>query len=389
MKQQFIWLLIIVIWGCTLQKNEIPKMLQKLEKLTVYQANTETKSTISFQKDAIYGDSKKTLIGKMGDLAVDSSGRVFIADVEKQCVHAFAADGHFITRLGRKGKGPGEFSYIKKLQIRNNYLYVSDANYGVGELSLFTLDSLTLDKTIAPARNRNEYKPLEKAYPGVSEIYVRDNSTFLAEFISHSFKPTKKWQNVEMKGLLYFLDSRGRIESNKLIEFKEEIRTYHLGLSSIEPFFGNAFTVLSSDNTIYWAGPEYLLIKEYSPEGTYQQAFYYSLKEIPLTKESAVKAGVNDYYIQNMKNMDLPPTWPVLTDMKMDDQDRFWIATTVEDMNVYQWWVLEKNGEVITKFDWPRAKPIEEVRNGYIYTRETDERGMETIVKYEITLDEG
>lgn len=128
------------------------------------------------------------------------------------------------------------------------------------------------------------------------------------------------------------------------------------------------------------------MIKEYSPEGVYQQAFYYPLKEIPLTKESAVEAGVHDYYIRNMENMDLSPNWPVLTDMKIDGQDRLWVATTVEDMNVSKWWVLEKSGELITKFDWPRDKPIKAVKDGSLYTKEKDENGVTSVVKYKINM---
>lgn len=385
-------LLIIVTWGCTLQKkDEIPKQFQKLKKLTAYSTNAEPENAISFQKDAVYGDSKKILIGKMGDLAVDSSGRVFIADVQKKLIDVFDPDGKFIAQLGRKGKGPGEFSYIKRLQIRNNFLYASDSNFGTRRVHIFTLDTLAGYKTIVLARNRSNYKPLATAYPGIYKIYVGNNGTYVAEFISHGTNPTQRWQNKEIKGLLYPLDSTGKIVSPKLIEFTEEIRTYHrgslLGLLPVKPFFGNAFTALSSDNTIYWAGPEYFLIKEYSPEGVYQRAFYYPLKKIPLTRETAVKAGVRDLYIRNMKNMDLPPTWPVLTDMKIDDQDQLWVATTVEDMNVYEWWVLKPNGELITKFTWPRDKPIQEVKNGYLYTQEEDKKGISQIVKYKIKMD--
>lgn len=392
LEQWLLLLLIIVIWNCSPEKKkEFPKELRELKNPTVYQADPKFEKTITFKKETVYGNYEEVLIGKIGDMAVDSLGRVFIADVEKQIIHVFEPNGELITQLGREGNGPGEFSYIKRLQIRNNLLYVSDANFGVRKASVFTLDTLAVEQTIVLARNRSKYKPLAKAYPGIYRIFVKNNGTYLAEFILHSSKPTEKWQNVEMKGLLYLLDSTGKIESDKLIDFKEEIRTYHtgylMGLLPIEPFFGKAFTVLSSDNTIYRAGPEYFLIKEYSPVGDYQQAFYYPIKKIPLTQESAVEAGVRDYYIRNMKNMDLPKTWPVITDMKIDDQDRLWVATTVENMKVFEWWVLEKSGELITKFEWSRDKPIEKVKNGYMYTREIDEMGVSSIVKYKIVME--
>lgn len=61
-------------------------------------------------------------------------------------------------------------------------------------------------------------------------------------------------------------------------------------------------------------------------------------------------------------------------------------ATIVEDFDVYEWWILEKTGEVITRFEWPRDKSTEEVKNGYMYTRETDDKGVEKVVRYHINM---
>jgi hypothetical protein len=70
-----------------------------------------------------------------------------------------------------------------------------------------------------------------------------------------------------------------------------------------------------------------------------------------------------------------------------DDSNRLWVSTIVEDFDVYEWWVLEDNGELITKFDWPRDEPIEVIKNGKMYTRQTDEEtGLERIVRYQILL---
>ena len=382
---------ILLLMGCTAQEPDIPKHIEDTKNLKVYSADAEATHTISFKKGAVYSSSKRNLIAKMGDVAVDSSGRVFIADVQKQVIHAFAPTyGQFITQLGRTGNGPGEFSYIKKLQIRNNILYASDANYGVREIEVFTLDTLAKDKTIVLARNREKYNLLKKASPGVREIFVRNNGTYLTKFVAHSSNPNevKVWQNIELSGMLYLLDNTGKIVSHKLINFIETILTNKTKglLAPIETFFGTALTVVSKDNTIYWAGPEYFLIKEYSPKGVYQKAFYYPVKKIPLTLESAEKAEVHDYYIQNMENMDLPPHWPVLTDMKIDDQARLWVATTVEDTKIFEWWVLEKSGELITKFEWPRDKPIKTIKNGYLYTQEKNDKSVSSIVKYKINM---
>lgn len=385
LKQWLLLLFIFVIWGCSPEKHQLPKELQKLENFTVYPADANPEKTTSFEKKVVYETSEEVLIGRIGDIAVDDSGRVFIADSQKKVIYVFEPGGRFMTQLGREGRGPSEFSEIKSLQIRKDYLYVYDPSQY--KISVFKLDTLVVENRISLAENRREYKELAKAYPWIHKIYVRNDGTYIAQFISDSSTQIKKWQNVEMKGLFYLLDDDGVIES-KLFELPSETRT-QLGafLYPIQPFFGNLLIALSSDNNIFLADPEHFVIKSYSPNGIYQQAFYYPHKKIPLTKKSAIEAKVPDMFIRNMKSLDLPPSWPVLTDLKIDDQDRLWIATTVEDMNVYEWWVLEKSGEMITKFEWPRDEPIEDVKNGYIYTRETGDKGIENIIKYEIQME--
>ena len=84
---------------------------------------------------------------------------------------------------------------------------------------------------------------------------------------------------------------------------------------------------------------------------------------------------------------DLPETWPAIDNILADDEGRLWVATIVEDLSVYEWWVLEDSGELITKFKWPRDEPIEVVKNGKIYTRETDEdTGLQRVVRYGIGM---
>jgi len=85
----------------------------------------------------------------------------------------------------------------------------------------------------------------------------------------------------------------------------------------------------------------------------------------------------------------LPESWPALNDLLIDDENRLWVSTIVEDFEIFEWWVLEETGELITRFKWPRDEPIEVVKNGYMYTLETDEdTGLQQVVRYRIEMTE-
>jgi len=373
--------------NCLPDKVEIPQKFQKLNNLTVYSADKKPPKTISFQKDAVYSESGDVLIGRMGELAVDSLGRVFIADNEKMVIYVFDTDGQFLDRVGREGKGPGEFSsYIKNLQIYGHRLYAFDP--APNRLNVFTLNNLSIDKTISLGQNRSDFQELSTVFPYINNLFVTGRDTFVAEFITHSREDLKKYQNVDVTSLYYSLDCDGNI-SNKLLGFTSEQRTNLLLVISLREIFGKVLHGFSSHGRIIIADPEEFIVKMYSANGNYQSAFFYPHKKIPLTKGKALEANVRNDLINKMHLIDLPESWPVITDMKIDEENRLWIATTVENFDVYEWWVLENTGELITKFEWPRNEPIEVVKNGYIYTRETDEEtGLQQVVRYRIEFDE-
>lgn len=390
--RNIMWVLqvfVILILGCSHQKKDpIPIQFQELENLTVYSTDAKPATRLSFIKDAVYGDSKEVMIGTIQDVAVDRLGRVFIADARQLVINVFEPGGRFITQIGRDGRGPNEFGSIKRILIQGDRLYAFDP--GQFRMNIFSLENLAGEKTVTLAENRSSYGDLAKAYPYIDQIVVRNDDTYIAKFIEDDRSSSiERWQNFNVNSLYYLLDKSGAI-SRRLLDFPDATRTRFplrnavLGLH-LKDFFGNSLTVISSDHRMFLAEPDFFLVKQFSSDGVYQHAFYYPIRKIPLTTESTIVAGVPDLYVSNMESLDLPGTWPALIEMKIDNQDRLWIATTVDDLSVYEWWVLESTGELITRFEWPRNKPILVVGGGFIYTQETDnETRIEQIVRYKI-----
>lgn len=379
--------LLFIISGCVNHKSEqIPEQFQDLENLIVFSSDKSPEQKISFTKSNIYGETGEVLIGRMGDIAVDLSGRVYISDLSRMVINVYEPDGQSLTVIGGEGGGPGEFSFINSLQINQDHLYVFDPDRH--RLNTYNLNTLTNDESVLLGNNRTEYQDLNGTFPLIHNIVVRSDSTYVAEFVRHPTHNLQRYQNVELTSFYYLLDSDGAI-STKLFDFISEIRSNIMLVAHIKPFFGNVLTVFSSEDHIYMAEPDHFLIKSYSSDGVYQYAFYYPLSKFPLTKDSAIDANVPDRYVSRMDLLDLPETWPALTEMIMDDQDRLWIATTVEDVSIDKWWVLEDSGELITQFEWPRNEPIEVIKNDFIYTRQTDEEtGIQQIVQYKIEFTE-
>jgi len=63
-------------------------------------------------------DGPGTLVGDPQDIRRDSRGRYYVLDYrDKTHILVFGPDGSFVSSLGRKGDGPGEYSDLKQLVI--------------------------------------------------------------------------------------------------------------------------------------------------------------------------------------------------------------------------------------------------------------------------------
>ncbi len=190
------------------------------------------------------------------------------------------------------------------------------------------------------------------------------------------------------KGFYYFLNKDGKIVSKDL--FKTKVRVHAMipvGQREVGvpfDFYGKSLTALSDDDHIYSNWTHDFLIKVYGPKGIYQRAIYY-----PFKKTSLSPTDIHSHFIDQKvsQKMNLPKTWPALHNMLIDGQNRLWISTIVRDMDVYQWWILNKKGKLLARFIWPRNKPIEVIKNGKVYTKEKDpETGVQRIVRYKIQM---
>jgi hypothetical protein len=386
----------LFLFSCKSSPN-IPERFQNLKNLTVIPANAQPVDSIEFNNIAHYHSTKNVLIGRMGGIAVDTSGRVFIPDKQKKTIDVFEPDGRFLTHLGSKGEGPGEFNYISDVQIANDELIAQDPPQQ--RAVVFSLKSLAYIHTISIANNKKQFKVLNNAFP--SGYHAYRNHSFLLKFITNHKQGTHAWDKMEEKSLYYHMDRQGNI-LNKLFETRDELdamipyggrvtsrngTTNKIRLIGVHPtFYGKALTAFSHNNHFYWAWSDIFLIKVYNSQGHYQRAFYYPFKRDPLTHKSAVNAGVPKYIMKGWKLMDKPKTWPALQDIKTDDHNRIWVSTIVKNKKIYQWWVLSNDGKILAQFNWPRTKHIEVIKNGSIYTKEENKKGLPEIVRYRFKM---
>lgn len=386
------------------------KLRESNDTSIVSESKNDTKQgyQITFNQKESYGSTENVIVGEIASLAVDNQNRVYIADMDQTTVHIFNSKGNYLKSLGRKGKGPAEFAAITPntiIKAHSNRLYALDysdpSTFFPTRVQIFTLSNLSFSHTlklIAP--NRDDFgEQLEGYYP--NRIFPRNDGKFL---VSYRKSPTDYQDSTSF--IRYVIqDSTGRIVEGPVLEQKdrtnlvylvEKARVPYLAIYSF-PFLDKSLLAVSKDNYLYAARSGDFQVDVYNPDGQHVREFSHLFENKPFNKDTIIERykrtnykselgdGVAIKMIKEAEN--LPDTWPALQSMFFDDKDMLWVSTIINDNEVYEWWILKKTGEVITKFKWARNKPIKVIKNGFLYTLETDDKGVKQIVRYKINFE--
>lgn len=374
--------------SCNNQQSKLPDDLKNLEHVTIHASDTESENGIEFEKEAKFGDTKNVHLGRFTDVATDSDGNVYIADSDQSNIKVFKPNGDFLKTLGREGKGPGEFTNIQKILISDSSLYLYDDSQK--RIVVFNIDSSEIEKTIKIATNKDNIPKLKEAY--FSTFYPRDDGTFLTSFYTNSFPgDKKKWSKVVRNKLYYIMDNDGEIISDNLLEIKSGTRIFiptgPITVDRETGLYPQSLVSVSNNGKIYSSWSNHFLVKVYSPQGRYQQAYYYPHERVLLTQKSANEQGLPEMVTDGMSNLDLPEYWPSIDQLFVDKKNRLWVSKIISDQSKREWYLLDADGNLLSKFIWPANKKVQMINRNHLYTLETDSQtGIQNIVRYKFNF---
>lgn len=343
---------------------------------------------INLTKKQVFGDINDVMFDRIGRVDVDDSNRVYIAErsLGNRTIHVFSQDGDYLTNVSREGNGPGEYRTLGYLEILSDKLYLFDSFHK--RISIFTIDSspdsysFLGNKSISSSEIKGgNDKKLEKAF-------VFKDGELLAGFEDPPIP-----NNPEREIYYYRFDSEGNpkqdkvlFEQNAVTIFKTEANSFSITMQL--PFSRRSLIAVSSTGLIFKAWSEDFKIDVLNSSGEHIRSISVPFDNSPLDKSKVLEwyKSHDDFY-KAIREAPFPDDWPALNGLLTDDKNRLWVSTIVENLDIYEWWVIESTGEVVSKFTWPRDKPIKEVKNGYLYTKEEDDRGVAHIVSYKIKID--
>jgi len=83
---------------------------------------------ITFKKVLEIGNDKKEkyTFFSIGSITTDNIGNIYVFDSKGYVLRKYDKTGRFLKETGRKGQGPGDFSFFSSLSFSDNKLYVFD-----------------------------------------------------------------------------------------------------------------------------------------------------------------------------------------------------------------------------------------------------------------------
>lgn len=379
----FIGLLFFVSF-CAREEIDLPEEIATLENLVVVSGDQEPLHKLEPKRQVTFGDSEQVIIGQLSTATIDRNGNVYIGDSRKNMIHSYTPDGIYSGSIGREGGGPGEFRLLIYIGTNESHLYAFDLNSY--RISVFELESHEfVHSFIIP------FIPeiISGTFSHPMSFYLPNNKNQI--LISFSVSPMARDSEDDgdpvLYGKLLNIDSL-TFEEGRIYEVPTPERIVHRddsGMVTLAPDYKRSSHVKITDEYILSAWNEHLLFKFHDYNGNYKKALYYPVNRIPIDKNEIIRSyDESSNLVQRLiRNDHIPDFYPAFKRSILDDENRIWVATYTDDLDILNWKIFTFEGDLFASFDWPDSISIMQIQNGFVYTIETDEdTGVREIVKY-------
>lgn len=333
--------------------------------------------------------SGQALFSLITALDVDSKGRIYVGDWNQKGVIVLSPIGTMIRKVGGEGAGPGEFRYVRNVQILpGDSLMVYDP--GLGRLTVF-----------APGSDSVAYvKNLAASSWGIPDelINIPGRDVFLAIY-SRAFRAGANPENDRgRKKIVKLVSAQGAVLRDSVLVVPA---TQHLvwrgsnGSVSVtgHPFGRAPVIELGPNNRIYYGWTDSLTIQIFNLQGERVGGFSAPYEPVPVTKEDVEDylATVEESERKQWRRAlagSTPETWPAFEDFIVDGQGRVWVALSSRPEEPTEWVLFDESGTRLCSVVVPENVDLRAIQNGRAYAVAKTELDVPRVAIYRIEKEE-
>lgn len=374
----------------------LPDYIQKLENLNIISTDHQIPDTVELFQEVVFESSDDVFLdGYINRIAIDEKERVYlgVSRMGQASVYVFRPNGKFITKIGRHGRGPGEFENIRSMDIANNKLFLFCSS--LQKVSVYSIEDFSHIKDVVIRNVKGNKSESLINRLRANRLFVTDDETVIVQLRTLAI-----YSDADERTVLYRkLKNDGSLESENLLK-KERFKLYfHVNEGTdvpfTMPFTRSSLVSMTKDGRFFTNHTKEFLVKEYNDEGNYMGALYYPLLNASLNIR---EFDLSNERLRAIDQYQMPKNWPIVHTLEIDDEGRIWIATITESNSTYQWYLLDQKGEMLGRFQLPgnrasrnvMSEPLIRVHNNFFYTREVYQQGgIDRIVKHRIEFRSG
>ncbi len=331
--------------------------------------------------------------GLIQGLDVDRAGRIYVGDMVRACVHLFSNHGKYIRSIGRKGRGPGEFSYVLNVSLlEQDSLCVLDGAAHV--LSIFAPDRFeSPTRTIALPPVPGGYAPsvLGTIASGTKGAWTYKDLLFVPYAGEYTAGGLHKVPRV----LIYVLNRKGNFQTSTPIIMMAEKQRFIIqgeaGFSVSEmPFARRPAIAVGNDGLIYHGDTDSTNIYVKTATGALKRIIALDEKRIRITPamwQRELERWPDRKLTMNTLHRSktpLPEFLPVFEQMVIDDRERVWIGFSTDNKDLLRWEVLTPEGKRLGSLTLTKDSMLLLIRQGRAYALHTDNNGVQSVIVYRL-----
>lgn len=335
---------------------------------------TVERGDIQLEEEFSVMEAEDFFFGSIADVAVDSEGRIYVADAGEQHVKVLSPEGELLETIGQEGEGPGEFQRPHDIYVgRGDSVYVMDAQQ---RITVFSPESYEVAYLVTLGAIESRFPT--SLFAGAQEegffveyrASVRDPDTRSAVHrVGYDGEPDESAVFTLQDGELLFDDS-GDIPR-----------------AMPKPFSRGSRVAVGPEGRIYHGTTGTLAVDIYARDGLRVDTVAIPYTPVPVTGRDVAyekERYDNEWASRMIDNADLDDTKPVFSTLLVDDRGQLWFKRATDDPEQADWWIADPTAEQVAVVSLPSEIDLMAVRDGYAYGRAQNTGSAPALVRYRI-----
>lgn len=356
-------------------------LLSTPHSLYAFQGITDTQIILSkdLEIESFHNDNPDLILGNVTSIRVTDSNNIYVLDSMQNTIWAFDEAGNLINKIGRKGRGPGEFeSPTSMVLVQDSLLAVLDPN----QLRISLFNPVNFEKPYVNTYNLNKEAAVKRfgAHP-IKIHYDSDADNLLLEYTI----PFSPGASKEPKERTFFEFNNKKSNSSPILKIPENeylVEDFDGVLTMMMMPFGGISKAEVSKGKVYYGWTTEPKISINDLHGKYLTEYKLHNPTVKITKKDIKDQKLSDFELNYIDK--LPKMWPAFNWFVVDDKSRVWVATNTDDREHYVLSILDDKGQLIGQSTAPKSIELFVIRGKYAYGLNRSKDDGHSLIRYKI-----